>query len=143
MQTITQSPIITKTLSFYKEAGIWYADLPAFLETGLGTKTNLMMVDGSDTFLDYISNNQGEATLQICTEQFDHSDAVLNKIGIGMNKGLLNNIGHAIVDHGAYYLVEKFKGLSLNHKLWLCPVTEYVFEGGYPETIYIKLLNHK
>jgi hypothetical protein len=142
MQTIMQSPIITKTLSFYKEAGIWYADLPAFLEAGLGTKSNLMMVDGSDTFLDYISNNQAKATLKISTEKFDHSDAVLNKIGIGMNKGLLDNIGHALVDYGAYYLVEKFKERSLNHQLWLCPVTEYVFEGGYPETIYIKLLNN-
>jgi hypothetical protein len=101
-----------------------------------------MMVDGSDTFLDYISNNQAKATLKISTEKFEHSDGFLNKIGIGMNKGLLDNIGHAIVNYGAYYLVEKFKGRSLNHQLWLCPVTEYVFEGGYPETFYIKLLNN-
>jgi hypothetical protein len=143
MQTLTQSPIVTKTLSFYKEAGIWYADLPAFLEAGLGSKTNLMMVDGSDTFLDYISNNQGKATLKLSTEQFEGSEAVLNKIRIGMNRGLLDNIGHAIVDYGAYYLVEKFKENILNHQLWLCPVTEYVFEGGYPEKIYIKLINNK
>ena len=143
MQTITQNPIVTKTLSFYKEAGIWYADLPAFLEAGLGTKTNLMMVDGSDTFLDYISNNQGKITLKLSTEQFEGSEAVLNKIRIGMNRGLLDNIGHAIVDYGAYYLVEKFKENTLNHQLWLCPVTEYVFEGGYPEKIYIKLINNK
>jgi len=64
MQTTT----VTKTLSFYKESGIWYADLPAFLEAGLGTKSNLM----------------------------------------------------------------------INHQLWLCPVTEYVFEGGYPDKIFIK-----
>jgi hypothetical protein len=143
MQTLTQSPIVTKTLSFYKEAGIWYADLPAFLEAGLGSKTNLMMVDGSDTFLDYISNNQGKATLKLSTEQFEGSEAVLNKIRIGMNRGLLDNLGHAIVDYGAYYLVEKFKENILNHQLWLCPVTEYVFEGGYPEKIYIKLINNK
>jgi len=143
MQTLTQSPIVTKTLSFYKEAGIWYADLPAFLEAGLGTKTNLMMVDGSDTFLDYISNNQGKVTLKLSTEPFEGLEAVLNKIRIGMNRGLLDNIGHAIVDYGAYYLVEKFKENTLNHQLWLCPVTEYVFEGGYPEKIYIKLINNK
>jgi hypothetical protein len=143
MQTITQSPIVTKTLSFYKEAGIWYADLPAFLEAGLGTKTNLMMVDGSDTFLDYISNNQGKVTLKLSTEPFEGLEAVLNKIRIGMNRGLLDNIGHAIVNYGAYYLVEKFKENTLNHQLWLCPVTEYVFEGGYPEKIYIKLINNK
>jgi hypothetical protein len=54
MQTITQMSTVTKTLSFYKEAGIWYADLPAFLEANLGTKANLMMVDGADTFLDLV-----------------------------------------------------------------------------------------
>jgi len=34
-------------LAFVKEASIWYADLPEFLEAGLGTRTNLMMVDGA------------------------------------------------------------------------------------------------
>ena len=68
MQTITQTSSVTKTLSFYKEAGIWYADLPAFLEANLGTKANLMMVDGADTFLDLVSNNQGKATLKLSTE---------------------------------------------------------------------------
>ena len=38
MQIITQSAIVTKTLSFYKEAEIWYVDLPSYLEEGLGTK---------------------------------------------------------------------------------------------------------
>jgi len=60
-----------------------------------------------------------------------------------MNKGLLDNIGHALVDYGAYYHVDSFKGETINHQLWLCPVTEYVFEGGYPEIIFIKLINNK
>lgn len=58
MQIFTQSAVVTKTLSFYKEAEIWYVDLPSYLQEGLGTKANLMMVDGSDTFLDLISDNQ-------------------------------------------------------------------------------------
>jgi hypothetical protein len=62
MPTQTQHATVTKTLSFYKELGIWYADLPAFLEAGMGTKANLMMVDGSDTFLDYLSNNRHART---------------------------------------------------------------------------------
>ena len=143
MQTFTQSASVTKTLSFYKEAGIWYADLPAFLEANLGTKANLMMVDGADTFLDLVSNNQGKATLKLSTEEFENADAKLTKIRIGMNKGLLDNIGHALVDYGAYYHVDSFKGETINHQLWLCPVTEYVFEGGYPETIFIKLIKNK
>lgn len=64
METITQSNTVTKTLSFSKENGIWFADLLAFLDAGLGTKANLMMVDGADTFLDYLSNNQKRATLK-------------------------------------------------------------------------------
>jgi hypothetical protein len=143
MQTMMQNKTVTKTLSFYKEAGIWYADLPAFLEAGLGTKANLMMVDGSDTFLDFLSNNSGKASIKLSTEQFEGADAVLNKIRIGMNKGLLDTIGHALVNYGAYYHVDSFKGATLSHQLWLCPVTEYVFEGGYPENIYIKLINNK
>ena len=63
----------TQVLAFVKDQGIWYADLPEFLEARLGTRANLMMVDGADTFLD--------------------------------------------------------------HQLWLCPVTEYVF-GNYPNEIY-------
>ena len=143
METITQNNSVTKTLSFNKENGIWFADLPAFLNAGLGTKANLMMVDGADTFLDYVSNNQNHATLNISPSFFDGSDAVLNKIRIGLNQGLLDQIGHAKVDYGAYYHVEKFKGIAINHQLWLCPVTEYVFEGTYPETIFIKLINKK
>ena len=143
METITQNNTVTKTLSFNKENGIWFADLPAFLDAGLGTKANLMMVDGADTFLDYVSNNQNRATLKISTTLFEGSDAVLNKIGLGLNQGLLDQIGHAKVNYGAYYRVEKFKEITINHQLWLCPVTEYVFEGTYPESIFIKLINNK
>jgi hypothetical protein len=143
MLTQTHNVTITKTLSFYKENGIWFADIPAFLDAGLGSKANLMMVDGADTFLDYVSNNQNHTTLKISTAPFDGSDAVLNKIRLGLNQGLLNQLGHAKVDYGAYYHVEKFKGIAINHQLWLCPVTEYVFKGTYPQTIYIKQLNNK
>ena len=139
----TQHAIVTKTLSFYKENGIWFADLPQFLDAGLGTKANLMMVDGADTFLDYVSNNQNLATLKISTSQFEDSDTVLDKMGLGLNQELLDLIGHAKVNYGAYYKVDQFKGVLINHQLWLCPVTEYVFEGYYPQTIYIKLINNQ
>jgi hypothetical protein len=46
----------------------------------------------------------------------------------------LNKVGHAPVDYGAYYMVEEMPG----HKLWLCPVTEYVFDGVYPEKIFLR-----
>lgn len=38
MQTITASDV--QVLGFVKGEGIWYADLPHFLEQGLGIKRN-------------------------------------------------------------------------------------------------------
>jgi len=132
-----------RTLGFVKEQNIWYADLPEFLEQGLGVKANLMMVDGADTLLDFLSENGSEATLLISPKPFDNYDAVLNKDVRGLNRILLNAIGHAPVDYGAYYQVKAYKGKEFIHRLWLCPVTEYVFDGGYPDKIYIKLISAK
>jgi hypothetical protein len=56
----------TKTITkrFYKEGKIWYIDLPEFLDEGLGTKANLIMVDGSDALLDILSKNGKEVTIE-------------------------------------------------------------------------------
>jgi len=125
--------------SFYKENGIWYIDLPEFLELGFGTLANLMMVDGSDTFLDFLSNNGNEVTIQMSPEPFDGYTYQLRGEKIGLNKKILEFIGHAPVSHGKYYTVLEHN----NHRLWLCPVTEYVFGNygdGYPDNIYIKVV---
>ena len=139
MQT-TKNETITKRLSFYKENGLWYADLPQFLELGLGTKSNLLMVDGSDTFLDLLSENGAYVTVVLSTKTFAVHDIKLEKLKIGLNQDLLDKIGHAPVDYGAYYNVSKYESKAYQHTLWLCPVTEYVFDGYYPEKIYIKKL---
>jgi len=122
--------------TFYKEEGIWYIDLPEFLNAGLGTKANLMMVAGADTFLDRVSGNGHRVQVEINTDSLAPFDYQLQKVRDGLDKELLAEIGHAPVDYGAYYNV-----LQINHELWLCPVTEYVFGGGYPEEIYIKVLD--
>jgi len=127
---------MTQIKKFYKENGLWYIDLPEFLEAGLGTRNNLLMVDGADTMLDILSNNSDKITLEFDNEPFQDYTHTLNKRIIGMNKQLLDNIGHAPVDYGAYYTVEQLD----NHQLWLCPVTEYVFDGGYPENIYLRVV---
>ncbi len=140
MSTTTNNQVINKTMSFYKENSLWYADLPQFLEAGLGVKANLLMVDGADRFLDFLSNNGHLATIQLSTEPFEGAEAVLHKINIGLNRSILEAVGHAPVDYGAYYHVKTYREQVLNHQLWLCPVTEYVFEGGYPDEIYIKVI---
>ena len=132
-KTITQ----TKTLGFYKENGLWYADLPEFLELGLGAKSNLLMVDGSDTFLDLLSYNGNKVTVQLSNKPFDNHSIHLEKLKIGINQDLLNSIGHAPVNYGAYYNVKKYQNLPYQHTLWLCPVAEYVFQGEYPQNIYL------
>ena len=133
----TNQRAIAKTLSFKKENGIWYANIPEFLEQGLGNKDNLMMVDGADTFLDFLSNVGYHISLKICTDPFEGQEAVLLKESIGLNAALLDLVGHAPVSYGAYYNVAAFRGKPHQHRLWLCPVTEYVFGGSYPARIYI------
>ncbi len=132
---------MTVTKKFYKENNMWYIDLPEFLEAGLGNKNNLLMVDGADTLLDKLAGNQPdqspngtEVTVTFGDEQFNGSTHTLTKKLIGKNQSLLDAVGHAPVGYGAYYNVKELDG----HQLWLCPVTEYVFGGGYPDTIYLK-----
>lgn len=124
------------THRFYKEEGTWYIDLPAYLEAGLGTKANLMMVAGADIFLDQLSNQGTEVTVHIETAPYAEQTYDLKKIGIGKDQELLDAVGHAPVDYGAYY-----KADQNGHILWLCPVTEYVFGGDYPDHIYIHVVS--
>lgn len=124
-----------QVLGFVKEEGTWYADLPQFLEQGLGVKANLMMVDGADTFLDLLSGNGNKITLKIAPRAFNGYQTYMKKFKKGMNKQLLDQIGHAPVDYGAYYNVLELSGKPYEHQLWLCPVAEYVF-GSYPDEIY-------
>jgi von Willebrand factor type A domain len=130
---------LAMTHRFYKELGTWYIDLPAYLEAGLGTKANLMMVAGADIFLDQLSNHGTEVTVHMETAPYAEQSFALKKIGIGKDQELLDTVGHAPVEYGAYYKADRN-----GHILWLCPVTEYVFGGDYPDNIYIHVVSeHK
>ena len=106
---------------FYKDEDGWFIDLPEYLEQGLGSKGNLAMVAGADTMLDMISNEGSQITLRIETEQFPEAEGMLKKYGI--------------CPYGENYT---FTGLGHVHKVWLCPVTKYVFGGKYPKKIFIQ-----
>lgn len=125
---------------FYKERDIWYIDLPEFLEEGLGSKANLMMVDGADTLLDILSNNGTEVTLEFTDKAFVGWTTYLRMVKHGMDKDYLDKIGHAPVNDGAYYEALVINEKKTNHMVWLCPVTEYVFLSEYPEDIYVKVI---
>jgi hypothetical protein len=81
---------------FYKENEIWYIDLPEFLERGLGSKANLMMVDGSDNLLDILSENSNEVTVEFSHIPFEGATYTLRAQQIGSNQSLLSKIGHAL-----------------------------------------------
>jgi hypothetical protein len=128
----------TKTITkrFYKEGKIWYIDLPEFLDEGLGTKANLIMVDGSDALLDILSKNGKEVTIEFSQLPFDGATYTLRAQQLGKNQDLLSRIGHALVSYGMYYNVLELD----NMRIWLCPVTEYVFGGSYPMEIFVGLV---
>ena len=111
--------------SFYKDNEGWFIDLPEFIEQKLGTKGNLAMVAGADKMLDHLSEKGTGITLEISESPFDGADGQLTKFGI--------------CPYGENYT---FSCPTVkNFKVWLCPVTKYVFGGKYPKNIYIKKLS--
>lgn len=122
--------------TFNKEDGTWYIDLPEFLELGLGTKGNLMMVAGADTFLDILSSNSDTVVLEFDSKPFEGFTDTLVNTGMGKDQDVLDDVGHPEVPYGGYY-----RAIEKNHDLWLCPVTEWVFKNGYPKNIYVKVVS--
>lgn len=117
---------------FYKDEEGWFIDLPEFINAGLGTKANLAMVCGADTLLDQLSEGKNEVIMTFSDEPFEGAEK-LTKVGMGADINALEKYGHPI-QFGAFYYSEE-----RNHELWLCPVTVYVFNGYYPDNIYIKV----
>lgn len=105
------------TMRFYKEDWTWYADVNGWP----GPKAMCAMVDGADVFLDYLSNNGDEVTLDLNLDPKQGYD-VLNY-----------RYPHPAND-GAYYSTQM--GDS-EHILWLCGVTEFVF-GRMPEEVWFR-----
>ena len=120
---------------FYKDNEGWFIDLPEFLELGLGTKGNLAMVAGSDLLLDELSDNGNEVTLEFYPEPFDGFEHRMIMDDMGMDEEVLEEYGHPIQIGGYYHRA------SDGFKIWLCPVTKYVFGSEYPKDIYLKVIS--
>lgn len=109
-------------LRFYKKESRWFCYLPKYIASG-GTEADCEMVAGADTWLDYLSNNGDEITLDISKE-------------IEMS----NRIDRVHEDgFGATYMAYEYNEKPINHQLWICPVTLFVFNE-YPQTIYYKIV---
>ncbi len=130
----THDTCIDRLLGFVKEGGLWYADLPEFLEAGLGDRNDLLMVAGSDTFLDLLTGG-GNRKLRNSDRPFEGHRIAMCIDAMGLDRELLDSVGHNLVDYGAYYQVTTLDGRRFSHRLRLCPVAKYVF-GGYPRNIY-------
>ncbi len=109
-------------LTFVKEQGRWYVDLPQFLESGAGTKADLEMVAGADTFCDELTNGGDRLNVTISTEPFTEAEYSIKRTNNGKKEGR---------DYATY----KKQRFILN--MWLCPVLLYVM-GSYPDTVYIQ-----
>jgi len=112
---------ISRRLRFYKEVdGSWFVDLPEWT----GSKSELQMVSGADTMLDFMSEDKGEVSVYISDGDFEGGDVLV-----------FNRFAHEI-GNGAHYKLPKFKGVDINLDVWLCDVTAFVF-GFFPKSIYI------
>lgn len=114
-------------LTFVKENGRWYIDLPSFIASGEGIKDDLIMVAGADTLCDELSNGKNRLTIMISTTPFKGSDFSIQRI---FNK---REVG---CDYRAFY-----KGHYV-FPIWLGPALHYVM-GTYPPTIYFNKYSSK
>lgn len=113
-----------KTFRFYKTPeNRWYIDLPDWQDD----ISALEMVLGADTMLDKVSGYTNECFLDLSDEPFEGADPIK----------LIENLQQSI--GGGNYLMEAFKGVTVNQEMWLCEVTEYVF-AGLPELIYVNVI---
>ena len=110
--------------TFLREGAGWYIDLPEYIEQG-GSKGDLAMVAGADTMLDIMAEGKDKVTIQLDTKLFNNAD--LLKLVEVCDPGI----------GGGYYVLETFNGKPIQHRMWLCAVTNYVF-GHLPEQIYVK-----
>lgn len=110
---------------FYKEStNRWYVDLPEWN----GPKSDLEMVDGADSMLEYMAEGSGEVRAILSTQKVDnvyHLKFVRETPEIG---------------EGAQYYLEEYLGLTINLRVWLCDVTKFVF-GEFPNDIWIIPIN--
>jgi hypothetical protein len=111
------------TFRFYKDyKNEWFLDLPQWT----GPKEQLEMVEGADTLLNKISDFGEECYLRMSDEQFENAEVLI-----------LKKKRTEIEGGGGDYLLQQYNGKEINHNLWLCDVTEFIFNT-IPDYIYFR-----
>lgn len=116
--------LFMETHRFVKEYSGWYIDLPAYLAQG-GSKGDLAMVAGADTMLDIMAEGKNEVTISIDTQPFPKADLLELVEVCSPSMG------------GGYYVLHTYQQKAIEHRMWLCDVTNFVF-GNLPKHIYIR-----
>lgn len=126
-------------IRFYRDGVKWYADLPKYIEQGLGTVDNLEMVEGAEKGLEFLSDSTDEISLEIKLGKKESVGRHTKMANEGWSMLVLDRITGEQGEEGGLY-----EGSLLNdnldkeiRKLWLCAVTKFVFNE-YPEVIYVR-----
>ncbi len=107
-------------LTFEKwENGRWFVVLPDYD----GDQEDLEMVDGADTFLDYLTEDGLYVTVDVSLEDTG-DDAIILKLA-----------AHDAI--GGTYEVENLP--EFKYDVWLCNVVHFLF-GEHPDMIYFKVV---
>lgn len=116
-----------RSYKFIKTGKDWYIDLPEFIEQG-GSVGDLQMIDGADTMLDMMAENETSVEMYVAREQFEGADLLK----------LIEKCDPYV--GGGNYLMKKYEGKEINKMMWLCQVIEFVF-GDIPQQIFVKKKN--
>jgi hypothetical protein len=109
-----------RRIKFTKELNDWFAEITEWE----GSRADLQMIMGADTFLDILCEGEWDVWLTMSDQplQSDRTEE-LHFIREGETEG------------GGYYLLKSYRGIEFNLEMWLCDVTKFVF-GKMPKTIY-------
>lgn len=114
-----------KRLKFYKESdNRWYVDLPEWT----GSKAELEMVAGADSMLEYMSEDEGQVWIVLSEKEFENAEK-LEFLRLATE-----------IENGAFYKLDKYRGIEIGLEMWLCDVTKFVF-GDFPKTIFLSATN--
>jgi len=112
-----------RRLKFDKEIDGWFVNLPEWK----GSRSDLQMVCGADTWLDIMCQGEWHVWLTVSDEPFVGSNE--------LKLVELNSFNGETVDSGASYKLENYIGIPYDLEMWLCDVTKFVF-GDFPKKIY-------
>ena len=114
-----------KRLKFYKESdNRWYVDLPEWE----GSKAELEMVAGADSMLEYMAEGEAQVWIVLSEQEFENADK-LEFLRLATE-----------IENGAFYKLDKYRGIEIGLEMWLCDVTKFVF-GDFPKMIFLSATN--